>query len=38
MVVAHLTNPDEPGYRPVSPHPDQIAQLLNLILAAQGTM
>ncbi len=38
VVVAHLTNPDEPGYRAVSPHPDQIAQLLNLILAAQGTI
>ncbi len=36
LVVVHLINPDEPGYRPVSPHPDQIAQLLNLILAAQG--
>ncbi len=34
LVVAHLTNPDEPGYRPASPHPDQIVQLLNLILAA----
>jgi len=34
LVVVHLTNPDEPGYRPTSPHPDQIVQLLNLILAA----
>ncbi len=38
LVVAHLTNRDEPGYRAISPHPDQIAQLLNLIFAAQGTL
>lgn len=35
LVVVHLTNPDDPGYRDVSPTPDHICRLLGLIFAAQ---